>query len=112
MATTAIGSNPSYITLSDNVGARRLEIEPTMWSASPPSGQWRADQYFLDAMLRAGDTFIFSSNPRLARPGSWFFRELRYLLGRGKVFIRLPPLNYIDSSGHVSALPPHYWWGC
>ena len=83
MAQTVLGSYPSYIYLSDQIGSRRFEIEPNAWFYLTAPLQWGANRYFLDTMRRAGDQFVCSSDPRLARPGSGFFRELHYLRVNG-----------------------------
>ena len=95
MGTTVLGSYLSYTNLSNQLGARRFEIDPNVWATlAQHSQQWVANKYFLDQMVAAGDKFIFSSDPLLARPGSWFFRELYYL-----------------HTKHVPVLPPrqHMW---
>ena len=94
MATTVLGSYPNYINLSNQLGSRRFDIEPSVWSVLSQQNQWVANRYFLDTILAARDKLIFSSNPRLARPGSWFFRELHYLRTKG-----------------VNVFPPQHMWG-
>ena len=87
MGTTVLGNYPGYIALSDDLGARRFDIFPAAWQALYVQGgrafQWNANCYFLALMNAANDRFVFSSDPRLARPGSWFFQELRYLRSCG-----------------------------
>ena len=82
MSTTVLGSFPGYIVLSDKLGARRFELSPSAWAALPTHLRWAANRHFLDRMIAAGDQFVLSTNPRLVRPGTWLFRELRYLRAR------------------------------
>ena len=81
-STTVLGAFPGYIALSDKIGARRFELAPSVWGALSATAQWDANRHFLDSMVAAGDTFVLSINPRLARPGTWLFRELRHLRAR------------------------------
>lgn len=84
MGISVLGSFPEYVKVSDDLGARRFDIGEA-WSALPDeAAQWEANRYFLDSMLSADDTFVWSTDPRSARPGSWFFREVRYLRSKGK----------------------------
>ena len=75
MGVSVIGSHPDYIDVSDDLGARRFDIGEA-WDALPDDeARWEANKFFLDSMLSAGDTFVWSADPRSARPPSWFFRE-------------------------------------
>ena len=78
-STTVLGHFPGYITLSDKLGARRFDVGPTAWAAMVPTTAWAANRHFLNAMIRANDSFVLSVNPRLVRPGTWLFRELVHL---------------------------------
>ena len=49
-----------------------------------------SDGHFLNEMIRAGDCFVLSVNPRLVRPGTWLFRELVYLRAGGHRIPRAP----------------------
>ena len=87
MGVSVIGSFPAYIPVSDELGARRFDIGPAAWNALPDdASRWAANRYFLDSMLAAGDTFVWTADPRSARPGSWFFQEVNYLHSRGVSF--------------------------
>ena len=79
MGTTVLGHFPSYINLSHAIGARHFDIGAAVWVALNPPNRWAANRHFLNQMMHARDQFVLSSNPRLARPGSWFFHELFYL---------------------------------
>ena len=86
MAIGVIGRFPGYIRVSDYLGARRLDIDPVIWNPLDRATQWAANKYFLDTMLAAGDRFVWETDPRLARPGSFFFREVHYLRLKGVPF--------------------------
>ena len=83
LATTVLGSFPTYISLSDHIGSRRFDIDPGVWVGLTRALQWTANRYFLDAMFAAGDSILLASDPALARPGSWLFHELHHLRSRG-----------------------------
>ena len=86
MGTTVIGTFPRYIHVSDQLGGRRFDIGTHAWSALGTKAlKWRANAYFLDQMMKAGDAFVMSSDPQTARPGSWYFDELNYLRSKGHV---------------------------
>ncbi|MDE0176775.1 MAG: hypothetical protein OXM60_25365 [Defluviicoccus sp.] len=86
MGVSVIGSYPDYIKVSDKLGARRFDIGDA-WHALPDdSARWEANRFFLDKMLEAGDTFVWSTDPRSLRPGPWLFREAYYLLSKGEAF--------------------------
>lgn len=79
MATTVLGSIPTYISLSDHIGSRRFDIDPGVWVGLTRTLQWTANRYFLDTVFSAGDRILLASDPALARPGSWLFHELHHL---------------------------------
>lgn len=86
MGVSVIGSFPDYIKLSDDLGARRFDIGEA-WDALPDdAARWEANKFFLDSMLKAGDRFVWSADPRSARPRSWLLREAYYLRSKGVPF--------------------------
>ena len=76
---TVPGHYLGYIKLSDDLGARRFDISPAAWQALYVQGggaiQWNANRHSLTLMSATNDQFVFSSDPRLARPGSWFSKN-------------------------------------
>ena len=86
MGVSVIGSFPDYVNVSDDLGARRFDIGEA-WDALPnDAARWAANQFFLDSMLLAGDTSVWSADPRSARPHSWFLREAYHLRSKGVPF--------------------------
>ena len=45
--------------------------------------QWAANTKFLDRMISRGDDIVLATRADLARPGSYFAREIHYLLSKG-----------------------------
>lgn len=81
--TTVLGRFPGYIALAHRIGARHFDAGPAAWSAMVNSGvDWTTNQHFLDSMIRAGDTFVFSVDPTAIRRGS-LLKELQHLRARG-----------------------------
>ena len=95
LAITILGSFPSYTRLSDQIGSRRFEIDPAVWVSLSRPRQWAANRHFLDAMVAAGDKFILSSDPSLARPGSWLFHELHHLRTLGAKVPSIPSTHTV-----------------
>lgn len=52
--------------------------------------KWSENVGFLNLAINANDRFCFSVHPALARRGSFYVRELRYLQSRGVQIV--PPL--------------------
>ena len=86
MGVCVIGNYPDYIDVSDRLGARRFDIGRA-WDALPDAAaRWDANKFFLDNMLRAGDTFVWATDRRSVRPGTWLLRETYYLRSRNVSF--------------------------
>lgn len=45
--------------------------------------RWAANKAFLDRVIRRGDDIILATPLERAKPGSYFQRELDYLLAKG-----------------------------
>lgn len=87
MGVTVLGHYPSYVRLSDTLGARHFEVSTTTWEILGRGGQWRENRYFLDRTMARGDQVVLSHRPRVAKPGSAYDRELRYLRSNGVTII-------------------------
>lgn len=86
---TVLGHYPSYRNLSDELRARHFEVTSSGWQVLGQFGlQWVENKHFLDRTLLRGDPIILSTSPRLARRGSSFSMELRYLALQGKRTLR------------------------
>jgi hypothetical protein len=57
-----------------------------VWSKMDKAQQWVMNQRFLDQAIKAGDEFVLSTAPGLAPRGSFYAREIAYLLSRGYQF--------------------------
>jgi hypothetical protein len=81
VGTTVIGSYPGYVALAEGLGANYFSIPAADWASMTAAEQWAANQAFLDAAIARGDAFIVSNWP--AQAGTFFEREVQYLLSRG-----------------------------
>ena len=90
MANAILGHHPGYLTLAAKLDcASFFSIPNTAWVQLPPAARWSANVQFLKAAIAQKDRFVFSHPPALARRGSSFFREIRFLASQG---VRLAPL--------------------
>ena len=47
------------------------------------SEQWAANRAFLDKAIQAEQKFTLSANAYKAKPGTYFYKEIQYLLSNG-----------------------------
>lgn len=78
-----LGHYPEYVSLADEIGAKRFTIPEHVWNKMSPSEQWAANRKFLDRAISRGNEFILATPYSKARPGSFYERELQYLLSKG-----------------------------
>ena len=83
MSVVVIGHFPKYLRVSDKLGARDFSLSTATWNRLNPTEKWAENKRFLDRAINGQDQFVFSHPPFLARPGSWYDLELRYLRSRG-----------------------------
>ncbi|WP_430967313.1 RHS repeat-associated core domain-containing protein [Spongiimicrobium sp. 2-473A-2-J] len=84
---TVLGSyNPAtggYVGLAEKLGARYFDIPSRIWNKMSSAQRWAANQKFLDRMIARGDNIILSNSAFRAEPGTYFYRELKYLYSKG-----------------------------
>jgi hypothetical protein len=80
---TVLGSYPEYVKLSDDLNARRFEIPVKQWKEMTPVQQWTANQKFLDRTINRGDSISLSNSAHGAKPGTYFYREVKYIQSKG-----------------------------
>lgn len=78
-----LGRYPTYLSLAERLGAKVFNIAIDVWNAMSSAAQWAANRAFLDKAIQAGQRFTFSTNAYKAKPGSFFYREIQYLLAHG-----------------------------
>lgn len=93
---TVLGHYPEYVTLSDNLGARRYQIPDSVWSAMSEEQRWAANTKFLDRTVTRRDSVLLATPAQSARPGSYYAREIEYMKQKG----------YTVSDDGMSLIPP------
>jgi RHS repeat-associated protein len=95
---TVLGRNPLFITLSDKLGARRFEIPLRIQNSRMTTEEvWSANRKFLDRTIRRGDRIVLSNSALDAEPGTFFHREINYLVNTREA--------YTISSDGMSLIP-------
>jgi RHS repeat-associated protein len=72
-----------YVQLGGALGAATFTIPDPVWQTMTEAEQWAANQSFLNAAIQNGSTIILGSNPADAPVGSFFWREVQYLISQG-----------------------------
>jgi RHS repeat-associated protein len=86
---TVLGKFPDYLTLADELGAKRFNIPTSVWNRMSTAEQWTANRTFLDRAIARGDEIVLSNPVRNINEVSGAFRqELDYLITHG---FRLSP---------------------
>jgi hypothetical protein len=83
---TVLGRYPYYVNLAEQLGADYFQVDPAEWDAMSAEEQWAANRNFLDQAIARGDNFLLSTGLNSARSGTWFLREIRYLMYQGYTF--------------------------
>lgn len=80
---TVLGHYPEYVLKADKLNARRFSIPKHIWDKMTDAERWAANQKFLDRIIERGDEIILATPLGKVRPGSYYQKELEYLLSRG-----------------------------
>ena len=91
-----VDGHPSYVELSDQLGARRFEVPDDVWARMTPDQRVEANLKFLDRAIARGDEIILSTPAGLAQADSFYDLELQHLRERGYTF----------SDDGLRAIPP------
>ena len=83
---TVLGrSKDGYVKLASLLHANVLNIPKDIWNALSADEKWAANQKFLDEAIARGDQFILSTHFLNAEPGTFFAKEIKYLLEKGYI---------------------------
>jgi len=85
--TAVIGHFPEYSDLAKKLGASHFNIPTSVWGRMSDAERWIANKNFLDEAIARGDEFVLATPLNKMKPGSWFEREVKYLLDHGYIFI-------------------------
>jgi RHS repeat-associated protein len=81
---TVLGhTKDDYIGLAEKLKANFFHIKPEVWAKMSEAERWAANQQFLDAAIARGDVIILATPFQKAKEGSYFWKELQYLLKKG-----------------------------
>jgi len=78
---TVIGHYPEY--LNSSINGNRFTMPAGQWSKMSVAEQWAANRRFLDDAIKRKDVFWLATPLQNVRPGSWYARELAYLMQNG-----------------------------
>ncbi len=82
-AHTVLGNYPAYVKLADAINAKRFNIPTAVWNKMDDAQKWGANQKFLDRMIARGDDIVLATPVNKVKPGSYYEKELRYLMEKG-----------------------------
>ena len=80
---TVLGHYPDYVELANKLNAKRFQIPTNVWNKMSPSEQWAANLKFLDRMIKRGDRIKLATPISKVKPGSYYEKELKYLMKSG-----------------------------
>jgi RHS repeat-associated protein len=92
--TVVLGSNPTYLSLAEEIGGDAFSMSSEAWGALTGAEQWTVNQAFLDGAITNGSRIVFSNSPTAAVEGTFFWREIQYLASRGYTILEggaIPP---------------------
>ncbi len=78
-----IGHFPEYVELSKELGTKPFSVPKGIWDKMTAAEKWAANQKFLDRAAKAGKEFILATPIEQVRPGSFYEKEIEYLLSQG-----------------------------
>ncbi len=75
-----LGHHPTYSKVGTEVGAKFFNIPTAIWKKMSPAQQWEANKKFLDRAISRGDKFGLATPLNQVKPGSFYQKELNYLI--------------------------------
>ena len=78
-----MGRYPTYLALAQKLGSSIFSIATDVWNGMSSAAQWAANRAFLDKCIQAGQKFTLSNNAYKATQGTYFYKEIQYLLSKG-----------------------------
>lgn len=78
-----LGHFPAYLEFAARTGARTFSMSDEAWNAMSAREQWVRNTRFLDRAIERGSKIRLATPIEIARPGSFYERELQYLFKRG-----------------------------
>jgi uncharacterized protein RhaS with RHS repeats len=79
---TVLGHYPEYIDLATKTNARVFSLPDNIWRGMSEPEIWNANQKFLDRTFKKGHDVLLATPYDKARKGSYFEKELDYLINK------------------------------
>lgn len=94
---TTLGRYPAYVDTASRLQTDVFNIPAHEWELLSRAEQWQVNQQFLDASIARGDVFLLSTPfvEGIAAEGSFFQRELLYLLDRGYQIVTIQGQDWL-----------------
>ena len=80
---TVLGRYPVYLEYASRVNANVFNIAKSTWDTMSNVARWAANQAFLYKAVQAGQKFTLTANAYKAKPGTYFYKEIQFLLNHG-----------------------------
>jgi hypothetical protein len=78
-----LGRYPAYTDKANKIGAKTFNVPKKIWKPMSPAKKWAANRKFLDRAIARGDEIILASPASEAKAGTFFRKELDYLIKQG-----------------------------
>lgn len=79
------------------MGANCFSVSPCEINDLSAAELWHRNRTFLMENIEAGTQFLLTTAPEAAKPGSWFERELAFLIKQGANLLPAPMLPVCGS---------------
>jgi RHS repeat-associated protein len=80
---TVLGRYPAYVNTANDLRANYLNFAEGTWDKLTDAQRWIVNKQFLDDAIARGDKFKLASLVDEAKPGTYFRKELEYLISLG-----------------------------
>jgi hypothetical protein len=81
-----LGRYPAYIDTANELAAKRFSVPEDIWKKMSDAEKWTANQKFLDRAIEKGNEIILASPVSEAEAGTFFRKEIDYLISQGYRF--------------------------
>ena len=78
-----LGRYPAYVSTAKDLRANFLNFAEGTWDKLTDAQRWAVNKQFLDDAIARGDTFRLASLVEEAKVGTYFRKELEYLISLG-----------------------------
>ncbi len=86
--TVVLGRYPTYLALAQKLGSSVFSIASNVWNKLSAAAQWALNRAFLDKVISSGQKITLSFNAYKAQKGTYFYKEIEYLLSKGYKIVK------------------------